>query len=154
MRRIAATRRGIATAAIVLATALSVGLLPAPAHAATDLEREMLRLTNEDRAAHGVGRLRLDDVRSDTAHRHSAAMARAGGLYHTANAESVYLRGVRWTRWGENVGRTEGDLAGLQDAFMDSPVHRRNLLERRFDKVAVGVVRRDGTAWVTLFFYG
>ena len=37
---------------------------------------------------------------------------------------------------------------------MDSPVHRRNILDARFRKVGVGVVLRDGTAWVTLFFYG
>ncbi len=154
MGRTAATRRGIATAAIVLASALAIGLLPSPARAATDLERQMLRLTNADRAAHDVGRLRLDDVRSAKAHRHSVAMARFGEIYHTADPASVYLRGVRWTRWGENVGRVDGDLSVLQEDFMDSPVHRHNILDGRFDRVAIGVARRDGTAWVTLFFYG
>jgi uncharacterized protein YkwD len=37
---------------------------------------------------------------------------------------------------------------------MDSPVHRRNILDERFRKVGVGVVSRDGRDWVTLFFYG
>jgi uncharacterized protein YkwD len=154
MGRIAATRRSVATATIMLVTALCLGLLQTPAHAATELEREMLRLTNQDRAAHDVHRLRLDATRSTKVHRHSAAMAKNGEIFHTANPASEYLRGVRWTKWGENVGRTDGDLAGLERAFMQSTVHRRNILDSRFDKVAVGVVQRDGTTWVTLFFYG
>ena len=152
MERVTPSRRGIAIAAITIA--LFMGLVASPARAATDLEREMLRLTNQDQARHDVGRLRLDNSMSRKAHKHSAAMARNAEIFHTGDPAGYYLRGVRWTKWGENVGLTEGDLDGLQDEFMGSPVHRRNILERRFDKVAVGVVRRDGTAWVTLFFYG
>ena len=154
MERVTPSRRGIAIAAITIAIALLMGLVASPARAATDLEREMLRLTNRDRARHDVGRLRLDNSMSRKAHKHSAAMARNARIFHTGDPAGYYLRGVRWTKWGENVGLTEGDLDGLQDVFMGSPVHRSNILERRFDKVAVGVVRRDGTAWVTLFFYG
>jgi len=148
------TRRGIAVAAITIAVALFLGLVASPASAATDLEREMLRLTNRDRASHDVHRLRLNNSISRKAHKHSAAMARDGRIFHTGDPAGFYLRGVRWTKWGENVGLTGSDLGRLQDAFMDSPVHRSNVLDRRFHKVAVGVVRRDGTAWVTLFFYG
>ena len=154
MGRIATARRGVAGATLLVAIALFVGLLPSPAHAATELEREMLRLTNQDRAAHDVHRLRLDEGRTTKAHKHSVAMARNGEIYHTEDPTSFYLRGVRWTKWGENVGRTDGDLTGLEDAFMASTVHRRNILDSRFDKVGIGVVQRDGTTWVTLFFYG
>jgi uncharacterized protein YkwD len=154
MGRIAATRRALTSTVILLVALLFLGLVGSPASAATDLERQMFRLTNVARERHDVHRLRLDGTRSDKAHRHSAAMAKAGEIYHTADPADFYLRGVRWTKWGENVGRTEGGLDDLQDAFMASAVHRRNILDSRFDKVAVGVVRRDGTTWVTLFFYG
>ena len=154
MGRTAATRRGITSTVILLVALLSLGLVQSPAFAATSLERQMLRLTNASRVNHDVRRLRLDDVRTNKAHKHSAAMARAGELYHTADPAGFYLRGVRWSKWGENVGRTSGGLDGLQDAFMRSAVHRRNILDSRFKKVGVGVVRRGGTVWVTLFFYG
>jgi uncharacterized protein YkwD len=155
MGRIAATRRRIAgTGVSLLVVALFLGGVSAPASAATELERQMLRLTNASRAEHDVGRLRLDDRRSTKAHRHSADMAEFGDIYHTVDAARFYLRGMRWTKWGENVGRTSGTLARLQRAFMASPVHRENILDPRFDRVAVGVVERDGEAWVTLFFYG
>lgn len=154
MGRSAATRRGAAAAVLPLVTLLFLGFLQAPAHAATSLERQMLNLTNASRADHGVHRLRLDAGRTTKAHKHSAAMARAGSLYHTSDPADYYLRGVRWSKWGENVGETSGDLAVLQQAFMDSPVHRHNILDDRFRRVGVGVVVRDGESWVTLFFYG
>ena len=155
MGRIAATHRRVTGSVILLVSLLFLGFLQTPAHAATSLERQMLRLTNVSRANHGVHRLRIDAGRTSRAHKHSAAMARAGTLYHTSDPADYYLRGVRWSKWGENVGETNtGDLATLQDAFMNSPVHRRNILDSRFHRVGVGVVQRDGTTWVTLFFYG
>jgi uncharacterized protein YkwD len=156
MGRIAATRRGATGAVILLVTLLFLGFLQTPAHAATSLERQMLNLTNASRADHGVHRLRLDAGRTTKAHKHSAAMARCDcGLFHTGDPADFYLRGVRWSKWGENVGETSGsDLSVLQQAFMDSPVHRHNILDDRFRRVGVGVVVRDGKAWVTLFFYG
>jgi uncharacterized protein YkwD len=139
---------------ILLVTLLFLGFLQTPAHAATSLERQMLNLTNASRADHGVHRLRLDAGRTTKAHKHSAAMARADRLYHISDPADYYLRGVRWSRWGENVGESPVDLRDAQVAFMQSPEHRHNILDRRFHKVGVGVVHRGGTFWVTLFFYG
>ena len=80
-------------------------------------------------------------------------MAHAGKLFHTTDV-SVYLDGIDWHAWGENVGYTPGDVAGLQQAFIDSPPHRENILNGAFQQVAIGAVRVDGTLWVTVFFYG
>ena len=55
--------------------------------------------------------------------------------------------------WGENVGYTTGDVADLQRAFMRSPSHRTNVLDRDFDRVAVGAATDDrGRLYVSLFF--
>ena len=80
-------------------------------------------------------------------------MSRSGTLFHTSNVD-VYLHGMTWHTWGENVGYTPQDVASLQQAFMDSPPHRENILNRAFTHVAIGSVRVDGTLWVTVFFYG
>jgi len=154
MGRITATRRGITGSVTLLVALLFLGFLQTPAHAATSLERQMVRLTNASRLNHGERRLRIDGGRTTKAHKHSAAMARAGSLYHTSDPADYYLRGVRWSKWGENVGETTVDLSDLQVAFMNSTVHRHNILDRRFHRAGVGVVQRGGTFWVTLFFYG
>jgi uncharacterized protein YkwD len=154
MGRIAATRRGVTGSVTLLVALLFLGSMQTPAHATTSLERQMVRLTNASRLSHGERRLRIDAGRTTKAHKHSAAMARADSLYHTSDPADYYLRGVRWSKWGENVGETSVDLSDLQVAFMNSTVHRHNILDRRFHKVGVGVVQRGGTFWVTLFFYG
>ena len=74
------------------------------------------------------------------AHKHSVAMARTGEIYpHARSGRTSTCGACAGAKWGENVGSTDGRPRGLQDAFMDSPVHRSNILDRRFDKVAVGV---------------
>ena len=61
--------------------------------------------------------------------------------------------GANSSTWGENVGFTSGDVDDLQRAFMNSPSHRSNLLDRDFDRVAVGAATDDrGRLYVTLFF--
>ena len=131
-------------------------LAPSPAHAATLTPRaRMLRATNNSRLTNEVRRVGIHYTISRLARRHSIAMARRGYIFHTSNPPSVYLRGVRWSTWGENVGVTGGTIGGLQEAFMHSPSHRSNILNRGFHRVAVGAYRdANGLLWVTVFFYG
>lgn len=126
-----------------------------PAVASIDQSRwPMKRETNESRIGNGIRRVDLHERLSDLARRHSIRMARRGALFHTHDPASYYLRGVRWSTWGENVGYTTGSVARLQRLFMRSPGHRSNILNGRFRHAAIGTVRRDGVLWVTVFFYG
>jgi uncharacterized protein YkwD len=131
-------------------------LAPAPANAATTYPRaRMYQATNGSRLHNGVARVNIHWTMSRLARRHSISMANKGYIFHTSNPSSFYLKGVRWSRWGENVGVTSGTVAGIQDAFMRSPDHRSNILNRRFHRVALGTYRDpDGLLWVTVFFYG
>jgi len=90
---------------------------------------------------------------SQVARRHSLAMSRASELFHTGDV-GMYLDGISWQTWGENVGFTPGDLESVQDAFMRSAPHRSNILNGGFRHVAIGAVRVNGVLWVTVFFYG
>jgi len=138
-----------------LVTTLILGLVPATAQAGTpNYAWQLFKATNHSRLGHGVHRLSLDREASVFAIRHSTAMARRNSLFHSSDP-GVYLSGVgRWSRWGENIGWTTGDIASLQRAFMHSPVHRENILDGRFRHVAVGAVKDGKKIWVTLFFYG
>ena len=115
----------------------------------------MYRATNGSRLNYSVRRVDIHYTMSTLARRHSIAMANRGYIFHTSNPSSFYLKGVRWSTWGENVGVTGGTIAGLQNAFMQSSGHRSNILNRGFRRVAVGTYRdADGLLWVTVFFYG
>ena len=49
---------------------------------------------------------------------------------------------------------TTDTLPTLETAFMNSPVHRENILNRRFTHVGIGVAHVNGAYWVTVTFYG
>jgi uncharacterized protein YkwD len=152
------TRTGLAR--IALATMLAAGLTSlaaTPANAAVTYRTKMYRATNHSRINHEVRRVDISDRVSKLARQHSIAMAAKGGVFHTSSTtvQNKYLDGIDWRLWGENVGVTTGTVAGLQAEFMASPLHRANILDTRFRRVAVGAYRDDaGLLWVTIVFWG
>jgi len=151
-------RRTIGRATLIIAgLGLAIGLLvpQAIADGGWLSPRAKMRIeTNISRHHYDVTRLQINREMSELARRHSLAMSRRGELFHTNSPTSLYLDGVRWRVWGENVGVTSGSIDGLQKAFMASSGHRQNVLNRSFRRVAIGAVRVDGLLWVTVFFYG
>ena len=142
----------VATAATMLGTLPGV---PAQANAGRYKERHaMLRATNGSRDRFSLAGVHIDRDLSKIARHHSLKMAEQQSLFHTTNPSSVYLKGISWHYWGENVGVTGGTVGDLESAFMASLPHRHNILNRTFRHVAIGAVRVDGVLWVTVFFYG
>ena len=152
-RRTALTRIALVAALMTGLSTMAIG----PAGAATLSPRaKMYRATNNSRVNHEIRRVNIQDRISRLARRHSIAMANRGSIFHTSTSviRNTYLDGVNWSRWGENVGAA-GSISDLQQAFMQSDAHRRNILDRRFRRVAVGTYKDDnGVFWVTVFFYG
>ena len=149
------TRRTLAG----LLTGLTLAaLLPvAPAHAETcydwtRAERKFARLTNDAREAAGVRRLHLDPELSRVAKKHAHEMADKNLLYHTPTRK-LKRRVTKWEILGENVGRG-GSVDSLPDAFLRSPAHLQNILYSRFRYLGVGVVKKNGSLWVTVVFEG
>jgi uncharacterized protein YkwD len=151
-------RMSLARIALVAMLAATLpALLPTSADAAIGDRGRMYRVTNTSRLNHDVRRVNIHYRISRLARRHSVAMANRGGIFHTSRSviQRRYLEGVQWSTWGENVGVTPGSIRDLQAAFMSSPLHRANILNNRFRRVAVGTYRDDdGLLWVTIFFYG
>jgi uncharacterized protein YkwD len=150
--------RNVSTRIAILATLLTAftALAPSPAHAATLTPRaKMYRATNHSRLNYEVRKVDIHYTMSKLARKHSIAMASKGYIFHTTNPANFYLKGVKWSTWGENVGVTGGTIGGMQQAFMNSPAHRSNILNRGFHRTAIGTYRdASGYLWVTVFFYG
>ena len=148
--------RGRSTAALavlLLVAFLAQGVRAGDAHAATRGRDTMLSLTNTDRAKHDRDALALNSQLSRYAKKHSRDMAARGDLFHTEDLAGK-LSGLDWSIGGENVG-VGSSLDGLEDVFMASTMHRRNILRPTFDHSAVGVYRDDDERfWVTVIFYG
>lgn len=111
-----------------------------------------LCLLNRERTTRGLKPLRLDRELTKAAVGHSRDMVRRGYFDHdTPNGRSPFdrmlatryvPRGASWTL-GENIGWGTLELAqpiALVKAWMDSPGHRRNILDGRFREIGIGIV--------------
>jgi hypothetical protein len=137
-------------AAILLALALTLGLA-GPAAAQTlepGLEDRLVTLTNQARAREGKPPLRVELQLTRIARDWSHTMASRQELSHRPSLGSAITGS--WTRTGENVG-VGPSIDRIQDAFLNSPGHRRNIVGD-FDRVGIGVYERNGRYWVTVNF--
>lgn len=146
-------RRTIVSILLLSATLAASAGTASPANATTILnpsERRMVYLINKARMQAHLPALQSSTALSGLARTHSALMAKHGTIFHTYNLGYV-LRNFSWSLAGENVGMGPTiDL--LHQAFMRSPAHRRNNLERRFHRIGVGVVWKNGIAFITVDF--
>lgn len=148
--------------ALAVAAALIAGIPPAsaatssaatssPATSSAAIEVELTNLVGVERAAAGVGPLRVD-VRLVAAGRGwSSRMADIGAIEHPAGGPTLP---AGTSAWAENIGSASGPdaTAALHEALMASPPHREHLLDPAYTELGIGVVVRDGTVWATQLF--
>ena len=138
-----------------------------------ETERLVVEITNGERVKGGLAPLRHDAAISEISRGHSADMARldifshelmgrdptgralaAGyncrayrgdGSYTYGLSENIY----EYPKGGRNA---EGVAKALVQGWMDSPGHRRNIMDRDARRIGVGVVERSGTVFATQNF--
>lgn len=140
-------KRSAAAAVVATFAVLTIAVAPAHASAATD-EAAFVRDINRERSTRGMGTLTVKSDLVTVARKHSADMAAKGTIWH---GEGTAYKISGWTVYGENVGMG-GDEPSLHQAFMNSPSHRENVLDREFNQIGVGVVWKDGILYVTEIF--
>ena len=113
-------------------------------------EREFAKKINTARRIAGAGGLQLDKQLSKVARKHANEMDKKNLLYHTPSSK-LRWRVTRWNHLGENVGAGQ-TVTSLHQAFMNSPSHRSNVLDRDFRHVGVGVHKDKNYMWVTIVF--
>jgi uncharacterized protein YkwD len=147
-------RRTIVSILLLSATLTASAATAAPASAATAREvrseARMINLINYARTHANRQALRYSAALTTIATRQAVAMSRRGTIFHTVNLGGA-LRNLQWTLAGENVGMG-ASMELLHQAFMLSPEHRRNNLERGFHKIGVGVVWKNGVAFIAVEF--
>jgi uncharacterized protein YkwD len=109
----------------------------------------LVAATNAARSAAGVGGLAESGDLDVAATQRARIMAQSGILAHTPHLGSGICC---WSKLGENVG--EGPSASaIHAAFMASPEHRANILDRSFNQMGVGYATdAHGTLWVAELF--
>lgn len=132
-----------------VAIAVSVTLVaPAPAPAVADTaahEAAFVSKLNDLRASKGLRTLKVDTRLTGLGRAWADKLADDGRLSHNMNLPKVAPS--TWLVLGENVG-TGDDVQSIHNAFVASPGHYKNLLDRRWDSVGIGVVVSGGRIWV------
>ena len=113
-------------------------------------ERGFARKTNMARADRGLAKLKLDPELSKAAKKHTYEMVNKNLLHHTTS-DNLRRRVTNWSILGENVG-VGGTVSSLQQAFMNSPAHKDNILLPGFTNMGVGTVTKGDRLWVTVIF--
>ena len=139
-------------------------LLPAPAPAPApatpgniaevpELNVRLLQLVNQERAAAGLAPLMSRPEIADWSVRHSMAMADRRDIWHNdAYFASSTRKALGAVALGENVAMN-GSLEDAHRRLMESPGHRANILNGRFDLAGIGVVHdEDGGLYITQSF--
>ncbi len=109
-------------------------------------------LLNKQRARRGLRKLRLDSRLSRAARSHTVDMVRRNYFSHVSRSGSDivdrlsrtgYMRGARAWTVGENLAwgsGTRSTPSEIMEAWMRSPGHKANILQRRFREIGIGVV--------------
>ena len=156
-------RPATATAApIDSATSLETTQLPLPASkpelvAVNRHQKQALDLLNADRAARGLAPLRLSLQLSRLAENYARDMIKRNYFSHTSPEglspfERMRRQNIPFTYAGENLAFNVS-IPAAQQAFMNSPGHKANVLDAHYTQVGLGVVTSpNGSVYVVQEF--
>jgi uncharacterized protein YkwD len=111
---------------------------------------------NSDRAANGLGPLSWNPQLTCLAQDHSTWMASTGSFTHRDLQATINQPDYAgYASLGENilVGPQTMTADQMEDAWMNSPGHRANILSANFDSIGIALAdSSDGRVWATQNF--
>jgi uncharacterized protein YkwD len=120
------------------------------------IEREVVRLSNAERSEAGCAGLRTDARLVEAAGGHSADMALRDYFSHSSPEGLTFVDRARAAGYpspgGENIAWGQRSAAEVVQDWMNSPGHRRNILNCDFTAIGVGFDSR-GNYWTQVFGY-
>lgn len=132
-----------------------------PADFVTQVEQEVLRLTNVQRAQNGLAPLAADAPLASIARAHSADMLAKNYFTHndlTGCSASCRMTnaGYAWQAMAENIHAMWGYTMSPSETankivtdWMNSPGHRANILNGTYTRAGVGIAQQETTIYST-----
>ncbi len=111
-------------------------------------EQYLVAAANADRATRGLGPVHRDAHLEAAARQHAYEMVRHGEISHQFSGEADLAArageaGAHFSMISENVAEAP-NAAQIHNLWMNSPGHRRNLLDPNVDAVGISVIRDQG----------
>ncbi len=119
------------------------------------LERQVVTLVNQERAAYGLPALTLSTQLSDGARLKSQDMRDHRYFDHNSPTygspfDMMRSLGITYSAAGENIAMGYASAEAVVNAWMNSPGHRANILSENYTNIGVGYVA-DGGYWTQWF---
>jgi uncharacterized protein YkwD len=148
-------------ALMLAATPVLPGSNPESESKLRKLEQQIFRMVNDARNENQAPQLCWKEELASEARRHAGNMVARRFFSHDDPkrgeiSKRLDTSGINWNRCAENIYREQGLDNPAEDAvkeWLQSPGHRRNMLDRGFADTGVGVaVQPDGTIYVVQVF--
>jgi uncharacterized protein YkwD len=128
---------------------------PTGSEALSGPQAEVLALVNKERAAVGCPVLTVNAKLTKAAQDHSADMAAHNNMSHTGSDGSdpgarITRAGYQWQTYGENVAYGYPSAAQVMEGWMNSPGHKRNILDCSYKEIGIGLAQ-PGQYWTQDF---
>jgi Cysteine-rich secretory protein family len=113
-------------------------------------EQTLLQLANRRRAEHRLPPLSFDPALTRAAHAHASLIIRypAPALHQYPGEPDLLSRaaqaGAHFSTVSENVAGNGNTVAEIESAWMNSPVHRANILDPHVNVVGIAVIEVRG----------
>lgn len=147
--RYSTAQRLLAVALLACLFVVGTGSPEAEAATVSEIRNTIEKKINHARASRGMRKLRVNATMQRYSQDHAKLMASSASLFHDAAFAHEVPNGAEWV--GENVGYVPagpGAASRAHKAFMDSQLHKENILTRRATHMGLGVVKSNGRVWV------
>ncbi|MCX4776050.1 CAP domain-containing protein [Streptomyces sp. NBC_01264] len=116
---------------------------------------EVLALVNKERAAVGCPVLTVNEKLTKAAQDHSEDMAAHSNMSHTGSdgsdpGQRITRAGYQWRTYAENVAYGYPTAAKVMEGWMNSPGHKRNILDCNVKEIGIGLAQ-PGQYWTQDF---
>ncbi|WP_107958469.1 CAP domain-containing protein, partial [Heyndrickxia sporothermodurans] len=118
-------------------------------------EKQVVDLTNKERAINGLPALKIDTELSKVARTKSNDMAKNKYFDHTSPTygspfDMMKKFGISYRSAGENIAMGQRSPEEVVNAWMNSEGHRANILNKNYTHIGVGYVE-NGNYWTQEF---
>lgn len=127
-----------------------------PAYASEITQSSVLELTNTSRAQEGLSSLLYNETLQQAAQAKADDMATRKYFSHTTpDGKTPWTffeaAGYAYQSAGENLAVHFADVEPLQDAWMNSPGHRANIMSPKYSEMGVGIARGVYEGYESIF---
>ncbi|KAA0560676.1 hypothetical protein F0342_21855 [Bacillus sp. CH30_1T] len=130
----------------------------AQASDASGFMKQVVDLTNQERKKNGLGALKMDGELANVAEMKSEDMKENDYFSHTSPTygspfEMMENFGVDYSTAAENIAVGQKTPESVVNAWMNSPGHRKNILNKQVTHIGVGTAKdpSQGIYWTQMF---